>query len=187
MSSEPGEGVPDALRSWRSGWARQHRAEVPRRVDLRDDLDVQPGGEGDDLPHLRLGEVLRRHHFGVGAGLDAEGLVVGEVQAELVELEVGHLAQPVLDPADAVELARDVEVEAALRPVGVVTHLALRHHAVGAHRLLQGAGPVEDPGLIGSADPGPSVVDVEGVRLGVPAPGVRASSTSPARAGTSPR
>lgn len=165
----------------------QHRAEVARGVDLRDDLDVQPVREADDRPHLGLGEVLRRHHLGVGAGLDAEGLVVGEVQAELVELEVGHLAQPVLDPGGGVVLARDVEVEAALRPVGAVAHLALRHHAVGAHRLLQGAGPVEDPGLVRPADGDPSVVDVEGVRLGVPLPGARASSTSPVRAGTSPR
>ena len=64
-------------------------------------------------------------------GLDPEALVVGEVQAELVELEVGHLAQPVLDPAGGEVLAGDVEVEAALRPGRAVAHDALGHRAVG--------------------------------------------------------
>lgn len=147
------------------GVGAQDRAQMAGGVDLGDDLDVQPARESEDLPHLRLGEVLRRDHFGVRVGLDTERLVVGEVQAELVELEVGHLAQPVLDPGDGVVLAGDVEVEATLRPVGAVAYLALGHFAVGAHRLLQGSGSVEDTGLVGAADRDPSVVRSEGVRL----------------------
>ena len=130
----------------------QDGAEMARGVDLGDHIDVQPAGEGEDLPDLRLGEMFGRDDLGVGVGLDPECLVVGEVQAQLVELEVGHLAQPVLDPAHAVVLARDVEVEPALRPVGAVAHVPLGHGAVGAHRLFEGAGSVEDARLVGAGD-----------------------------------
>lgn len=144
-----------------------HRAEVARRVDLGDDGDVARGGEIDDLLHLGLGQVLVRDDLGVRVGLDAEGLVVGEVQAQLVELEVAQLAYPVLDPVGAVVLAGDVEREAALRFGGLVLHDALRRGAAAVHRLLQGAGAVVDAGLGGPGDGDPAVPHGHGVRLRV--------------------
>lgn len=102
----------------------------------------------------------------MGVGLDPEGLVVGEVQAELVELEVGHLAQPVLDPVRGEVLAGYVEVEPALRFGRGVAHGALRGRTAAAHLLLEGAGAVEHPGLVGSGDADLPVAHGEGVRLG---------------------
>lgn len=148
------------------GIGGQHRAEMSRGVDLRDDRDVQPVREVQDLPDLGLGEMLLGDDLGMGGRLDTEALVVGEVQPEHIELEVGHLTQPVLDPPRGVVLARDVEVQPALRPAGTVPYDALGHHPVGAQRLLERAGAVEDTGLIGSGDPHPAAARGQGVRLG---------------------
>ena len=46
----------------------------------------------DDLAHLALGQMLAEHDLGVALALDPKALVVGEVQVELVELQVGELA-----------------------------------------------------------------------------------------------
>ena len=109
----------------------EHRAQVARGVDLGDDRDVQARGEVHDPPDLVLGQVLARDDLGMRVRGDTEALVVREVQAQLVELEVGHLAQPVLDPARGEVLARDVDHQPALRPVRPVPYDAFRHRAPG--------------------------------------------------------
>lgn len=123
-------------------------------------------GEGDDAADLVLGEGLVGDHLGVRLRLDPEGLVVGEVQAELVELEVAHLAYAVLYPLRAVVLARDVEVESALRAVGPVVDDALGEGAVRLEGLLERTGAVEDARLVGSGDLHLPVAHGERVRLG---------------------
>ncbi|GAA3048788.1 hypothetical protein GCM10020000_31450 [Streptomyces olivoverticillatus] len=85
----------------------------------------------------------------MAVALDAEALVVGEVQAELVELEVGHLAQPGLDPVGGEVLAGDVDVEAAAGAVGGVADDAFGKAAAGADGLEDGPGAVEGAGLVG--------------------------------------
>ncbi|MGX1118501.1 hypothetical protein RKD37_003864 [Streptomyces ambofaciens] len=149
------------------GVGGDHGAEVAGRVDLGDDRDVARGGEIDDLLRLGLGQVLVRDDLGVRVGLDAEGLVVGEVQAQLVELQVAQLPDPVLDPVGAVVLAGDVEGEAALRFGRLVLHHALRRGAAAVDRLLQGAGAVVDAGFGGPGDGDPAVAHGHGVRLRV--------------------
>ncbi len=141
-------------------------AEVARGVDLGDDGDVPLGGDLEQAAHLVLGEVVVRDDLGVALGLDAERLVVGEVERELVVLEVAQLAYPVLDPVDRVGLAGDVQHEAALRLGGRVLDHALGRARPGAQRLLEGAGAVEDTGLVGRGDQDLPVGDAQLVRLG---------------------
>ncbi len=141
-------------------------AEVAGRVDLGDDGDVPGRGEVDDVADLRLGQVGVGDDLGVGLALDAERLVVGEVELELVELEVAHLADPGLDPVGAEVLARDVQGEAALRAVGGVGDGALGEPALGPPGLEEGAGAVEDPGVAASGDRDLAVLADQPVALG---------------------
>ncbi len=71
-----------------------HRAEVARRVDLGDDMDVAALREGDDVADVRLAEVVLRHDLRVGVRLDTEALVVGEVQPQFVVLQIARLPDP---------------------------------------------------------------------------------------------
>ncbi len=144
-----------------------HRAQVPGRVDLGDDGDVPGGGEVDDLLDLGLGQVVPGDDLGVRVGLDAEGLVVGEVQAQLVELQVAQLTYPVLDPVGVVVLAGDVQHEAAPLLGRLVLHLALRRGTAAVHGLLQGAGAVVDARLGRPGDGDAAVAHGHGVRLRV--------------------
>lgn len=165
MSTAPRVADPETLRSWRSGCAAMTAPRCPGESISGTTVMSPARGEGDDPADLGLAQVLLRHDLGVRVGLDAEALVVGEVQAELVELQVTELAYPVLDPARREVLAGDVEHEPALRFRGPVVHHALRCRAAAVHLLLEGARSVEDAGLRGALDRDPVVLHGEGVRL----------------------
>lgn len=123
-------------------------------------------GEVEDAAHLGLGQMLLRDDLGVLVGLDPEALVVGEVQAELVVLQISKLTDPVLDPPCREVLARDVQHEPALRLRRTVAYDSLGRRSVRPHRLLQGACPIEHARVGGPADPHPPVFDGHRVRLG---------------------
>ena len=142
-----------------------HRAEVAGRVDLGHDGDVQVLGQVQDPTQLGGREVLLGDDLRVRGALQPEALVVREVQAELVHLEVGHLTHPGLDPARREVLARDVQLESALGPAGPVADHTVGQQPGGPHRLQHRPGSVEDPGLVGTGDHGAAVADREPVRL----------------------
>ncbi len=87
----------------------------PGGVDLGDDGDVPALRQRHDPLDLRLAQVVLGDDLRVAGGLDPEGLVVGEVQAQLVVLQIPQLAYPVLDPRGGERLARDVQHEPAHR------------------------------------------------------------------------
>ncbi|MDQ0905936.1 hypothetical protein QFZ22_001921 [Streptomyces canus] len=121
------------------------RVDVPRGVDLGDDLDVVLVAERDQLPYLVLGVVAPGVGLGVGVALDLQ------LHEQLVELVVGHLSDEVLQPGQ-----RDVDAGAhADAPLLVARHVdrapggdpvALREE------LEEGPGAVEGAGLGRSGD-----------------------------------
>ncbi len=163
-----GGGVAVGVAQLQLGVGVEHRAEVAGRVDLGDDGDVSGVGQLHDPAQLGLGQVRIGDDLRVGGALDAERLVVGEVELELVELEVAHLADAVLDPLRVEVLAGDVDHEAALRAVGPVPDGAAGNPAAVAQGLEEGAGPVEHPGVGAAGDGDAAEAGGQRVALGAP-------------------
>ena len=148
------------------GVGGEDRAQMARGVDLGHDGEVTARGEGEDPADLGLGEVGAGDDLRVGVGGDPEALVVGEVQAQLVELQVAQLTDAVLDPGRREVLAGDVQHQPPLRLGRPVAYDALGGGAPAGHLLLEGAGAVEDAGLGGGGHGDPAAPDGEGVGLG---------------------
>ena len=153
----------------------QHRVAMAGHVDLRHHLDAEPAGQRDDLADRRLAVVAagalrpraeQRRHFQpmaapgadfrqlrIGVDLDAPGLVVRQMPVEAVELVPGEDFQEARDLGAAVELPRDIEMDAAPAERRLVADLALgrEHEGLGmtaraAQDLAERDQPVEQPG-----------------------------------------
>ena len=101
---------------------------------------------GHEAPHLALREMGVGHDLRMRAAGDPEALVVGEVQVQLVELEVGQLANPRAQPARAEVPAAVVQHQAALGIARPVARRARRDRALAPQELDDAAGAVERAG-----------------------------------------
>ena len=97
-------------------------AGVAGHVELRHDADAAGAGVGDDVPGLFLGVVeaigAGGSELGKELALDAEALILGEVPVEDVELHGGHGVEVALDDVDRLEVAADVDHQAAPAEAG---------------------------------------------------------------------
>ena len=97
---------------------------MPRNIKLRDDPDPAGRGVRDDPAHLFLREVMAVGAEFVQVGkflaLDAEALVLGQVQVQDVELYERHAVEVALDDLQRLPVARHIDHQAApgkTRPV----------------------------------------------------------------------
>ena len=88
---------------------------VARDVEFRHDADAASRRIGDDPAHLLLGEEVAIRalalELGVGQALDAEALVVGQMQVQDVQLHDRHGVEIALDDLDRLPVARDIDHE----------------------------------------------------------------------------
>ncbi|MGC0353953.1 hypothetical protein RKD25_001242 [Streptomyces sp. SAI-124] len=146
MSRREGCLTPSESVSWRVRAVLDPRVDVPRGVDLGDDLHVVLVAEGDEPAYLVLGVVAPGVGLGVGVAPDLQ------FHEQLVELVVGHLADEVLQPGQ-----RDVDVAGAHAhaPLLVARHVDRASGgdpvALG-EELEEGPGAVEGAGLGRSGD-----------------------------------
>lgn len=143
-------------------------------VDLRDDADAEGLGESDDAADVLFGVA---HGGAVGAQVgkvgdggedDGEGLGVGDVPMEHIELVGGHGADGAEDVTDGVVVPCGVEEDAAVGEEGVVGDFEV----AGDDRLAARGGGAAAPGELGegleTADdaPGRGGGDVSGAGIG---------------------
>jgi hypothetical protein len=98
----------------------------------------------DDLAHLALGQVLVGHDLRVALALDPKALVVGEVQVQLVQLEIGEQLDLPLDPRGREVTPAVVDHEAALGIARPVAGAAGGDPVAVSQQLEQRSRPVED-------------------------------------------
>src|SRR5436190_15872022 len=84
--------------------------------------------------------------------LDSPALVVGQVQVEQVELQVGELADVRVDPRGRVDAAAEIDHQAALGVTRPVERPAAGNREALVEELKQRAAAVEDAGGRSRAD-----------------------------------
>ena len=108
---------------------RERRLHVARHVDLRHHRDVVAPRQLDQRPDLGLREMPLRDDLRMALALDAEALVVAQVQMQVVELEPGELAHVRAQPAGGEVLAADVHHQPSLGVARPVARPAAREAA----------------------------------------------------------
>ncbi len=107
-----------------SGIGDEPAGRMARQVELGHDPDAAVGGVFDDLLDLDLGEEhpVRAELVELGEDLrfDAEALVLGQVEVQDVHLDRGHAVDVALDDVDGLEMAADVDHQAAPGETGLV-------------------------------------------------------------------
>ena len=99
--------------------------QVARAVQGGIDVHEQVPAQGDDLPDLVLGQVEAGGHLGVPLAVDAEALVLGEVEPQHVHPVPGQVLDPLYDPVLGVVLPARVQVEPPLVGAGPVGETAM--------------------------------------------------------------
>ena len=108
-------------------------AHVPGHVDLGNDPYVVPSREAHQRADLTPRQRRTGDDLGVTLTGDPPALVVGEVEVQLVELQVGELTDVRCEPAHTEVLSADVDHEPALAVAGpVAAHRPARSTGGGA-------------------------------------------------------
>ena len=133
------------------------RAGVRRQVDLRHDTHAARRRIGHQVAHLILGVILAvagdRGQAGIEQALDAEALVVAEMQVKHVQLDPFHGVDLTLQRLQRHEVARRVDHQAAPRETWRILDLDIgqdRPLAATFHQLTQGGQAPQHPvGTVG--------------------------------------
>ncbi len=152
-SSRSGRRCPVESASWSLGWAASTAVRCPgmsisgiTRMWWLRARRTMPRTCG--FVRWRVGHDLRMR-----LARDPEALVVGEVQVQLVQLQVRHLADLPPDPARAVVAAPVVDHQPALGVARQVACAARRDAPAVAQHLKHRARAVERPGRRAGLDP----------------------------------